>query len=162
MIATYTRFSGLELLEVDMAGGITDIDKLKAAISSSTAGVIVQNPNFFGIIEDIGDVEKIAHENKAMLIVNVLDPISLGILKNPGELGGIIPSNLLRDNEVNLPEVSEVDAVRHFTLLSNKNFGVYTGFYPLGSCTMKAAVTMEGKRSSFPIQPMEPIRPVQP
>ncbi|MCG4691360.1 aminomethyl-transferring glycine dehydrogenase subunit GcvPB, partial [Phocaeicola vulgatus] len=33
--------------------------------------------------------------------------------------------------------VSEVDVVRHFTLLSNKNFGVDTGFYPLGSCTMK-------------------------
>ncbi|NLT47818.1 MAG: aminomethyl-transferring glycine dehydrogenase subunit GcvPB, partial [Clostridiales bacterium] len=36
-----------------------------------------------------------------------------------------------------LPEVSEVDVVRHYTLLSNKNYGVDTGFYPLGSCTMK-------------------------
>lgn len=48
-----------------------------------------------------------------------------------------IPENLIRQQELNLPEVSEVDVIRHFTLLSNKNFGVDTGFYPLGSCTMK-------------------------
>lgn len=49
----------------------------------------------------------------------------------------IIPGNFLRGEEVELPEVSEVDVIRHFTLLSNKNYGVDTGFYPLGSCTMK-------------------------
>ena len=49
----------------------------------------------------------------------------------------LIPSDLLNDGEVDLPEVSEFDVVRHFTNLSNKNFGVDTGFYPLGSCTMK-------------------------
>lgn len=49
----------------------------------------------------------------------------------------LIPEGLLRCSEPELPEVSELDVVRHFTLLSNKNFGVDTGFYPLGSCTMK-------------------------
>lgn len=44
---------------------------------------------------------------------------------------------MLSEKELELPEVSEVDVVRHFTQLSNKNFGVDTGFYPLGSCTMK-------------------------
>lgn len=48
-----------------------------------------------------------------------------------------IPQDLLRDNSPELPEVSEPDVVRHYTNLSNKNFGVDTGFYPLGSCTMK-------------------------
>lgn len=48
-----------------------------------------------------------------------------------------IPSDLLREKDAELPEVSEVDVVRHFTNLSSKNFGVDTGFYPLGSCTMK-------------------------
>lgn len=52
-------------------------------------------------------------------------------------LEDIIPSEFLSDKEVELPEVSEVDVVRHFTNLSNKNYGVDTGFYPLGSCTMK-------------------------
>ncbi len=49
----------------------------------------------------------------------------------------LIPDNFKRTINPKLPMVSEVDVVRHFTLLSNKNFGVDTGFYPLGSCTMK-------------------------
>ena len=48
-----------------------------------------------------------------------------------------IPADLLREKSAQLPEVSELDVVRHFTNLSSKNFGVDTGFYPLGSCTMK-------------------------
>ena len=48
-----------------------------------------------------------------------------------------IPEALLRETPVELPEVSELDVVRHYTNVSNKNFGVETGFYPLGSCTMK-------------------------
>lgn len=50
---------------------------------------------------------------------------------------GAIPAQLMREKAPELPEVSEVDVVRHYTNLSNKNFGVDTGFYPLGSCTMK-------------------------
>jgi len=52
---------------------------------------------------------------------------------NPRE---VIPPSLLRD-EVPLPEVAEVDLIRHYTALSRRNFGVDVGFYPLGSCTMK-------------------------
>ena len=48
-----------------------------------------------------------------------------------------IPEALLRATPAELPEVSELDVVRHYTNVSNKNFGVETGFYPLGSCTMK-------------------------
>ncbi|HHJ36363.1 MAG TPA: glycine dehydrogenase subunit 2 [Gammaproteobacteria bacterium] len=48
-----------------------------------------------------------------------------------------IPENLLRKNSASLPEVSELQAVRHYTRLSQKNFSIDTEFYPLGSCTMK-------------------------
>jgi glycine dehydrogenase subunit 2 len=48
-----------------------------------------------------------------------------------------IPSHLLRETRPILPEVSELQAVRHFTRLSGKNFAIDTNFYPLGSCTMK-------------------------
>lgn len=48
-----------------------------------------------------------------------------------------IPAGLRREEKLDLPEVSELEVVRHYTNLSNKNFGVDTGFYPLGSCTMK-------------------------
>lgn len=53
------------------------------------------------------------------------------------EISEMIPENLLSKKDLCLPEVSEVDVIRHYTLLSNKNYGVDTGFYPLGSCTMK-------------------------
>ncbi|QOJ23062.1 MAG: aminomethyl-transferring glycine dehydrogenase subunit GcvPB [Gammaproteobacteria bacterium] len=49
----------------------------------------------------------------------------------------VIPQNLLRKSKVLLPEVSEMDTVRHYTRLSQKNFSIDTEFYPLGSCTMK-------------------------
>ncbi|MBB5016494.1 aminomethyl-transferring glycine dehydrogenase subunit GcvPB [Rehaibacterium terrae] len=48
-----------------------------------------------------------------------------------------LPAELLRDTPVGLPEVSELQAVRHYTNLSRKNFSIDTNFYPLGSCTMK-------------------------
>lgn len=53
------------------------------------------------------------------------------------QLSTLIPKTLLRDKLPELPEVSEGDLVRHYTGLSNKNYGVDSGFYPLGSCTMK-------------------------
>ncbi len=90
VLATYMRFAGVEVVEIDSQDGVTDIEKLKAALSNTTAGVIVQNPNFFGIVEDLTEVESITHQNKALLIVNVVDPISLGILKTPGEIGADI------------------------------------------------------------------------
>ncbi len=66
----------------------------------------------------------------------------------------------LRGNPARLPEITEGDAVRHYTLLSNKNYGVDTGFYPLGSCTMKynpklneEAARMSGFGEIHPLQP---------
>jgi len=52
-------------------------------------------------------------------------------------VAALLPQAVLRNEEPELPEVSEVELVRHFTRLSQLNFGVDTGFYPLGSCTMK-------------------------
>lgn len=69
-------------------------------------------------------------------------------------------SDFLRSNPARLPEITEGDAVRHYTLLSNKNYGVDTGFYPLGSCTMKynpklneEAAKMSGFAELHPLQP---------
>ena len=53
------------------------------------------------------------------------------------DLGSILPEKYLRDKKAEFPEVAEIDLVRHFTKLSTYNHGVDTGFYPLGSCTMK-------------------------
>ena len=53
------------------------------------------------------------------------------------EISALIPEKFLRKKAAELPQLSEVDVVRHFVELSNRNYGVLTGFYPLGSCTMK-------------------------
>ncbi|MBO9605192.1 MAG: aminomethyl-transferring glycine dehydrogenase subunit GcvPB [Paenibacillaceae bacterium] len=52
-------------------------------------------------------------------------------------LSELVPQELLRSEPAALPEVYEVDVIRHYTALSRRNFGVDNGFYPLGSCTMK-------------------------
>ncbi len=57
--------------------------------------------------------------------------------KSDVETKGSIPPELLRKKECQFPEVSELDVVRHFSLLSKMNFSLDTNFYPLGSCTMK-------------------------
>lgn len=61
-----------------------------------------------------------------------------------------LPSSLLREEKAQLPEVSELDVVRHYTNVSNKNFGVETGFYPLGSCTMKYNPKMNDEIAGLP------------
>lgn len=89
VLKTYMKYKGIEVVEIDHADGVTDVEKLKAAISKDTAGVITQSPNFFGIVEDMTDIEKITHDNKALLIMNV-NPMSLAILKTPGDIGADI------------------------------------------------------------------------
>ena len=61
-----------------------------------------------------------------------------------------INSNFLRKNLAELPELSELDVVRHFTALSRMNFGVDTNFYPLGSCTMKYNPKVCERIASYP------------
>jgi glycine dehydrogenase subunit 2 len=61
-----------------------------------------------------------------------------------------IPAGLRREENLGLPEVSELDVVRHYTNLSSKNFGVDTGFYPLGSCTMKYNPKINEELSAMP------------
>lgn len=89
VVETYTKFKGIKMIEIQAFDGSADIEKLKQAVSKDTAAVLVQSPNFLGIIEEVGEIEKITHAQKALLIMSV-DPISLGLLKTPGELGADI------------------------------------------------------------------------
>lgn len=76
-----------------------------------------------------------------------------------------IPADLKRTEPLDLPEVSELDVVRHYTNLSNKNFGVDTGFYPLGSCTMKYNPKINEEVAAMPefaaIHPLQPAESAQ-
>ncbi len=76
-----------------------------------------------------------------------------------------LTASLCRTLALGLPEVSEVDVVRHYTNLSQMNFGVDTGFYPLGSCTMKynpkineEIAAMPGFQALHPLQPAETVQ----
>ena len=77
----------------------------------------------------------------------------------------LIPAGLLRTVALALPEVSEVDMVRHFTALSMRNYGVDSGFYPLGSCTMKYNPKINEKLCRLPgfanVHPYQPTETVQ-
>jgi len=80
-------------------------------------------------------------------------------------LSSFFPSEMISNEPLKLPEVSEVDVVRHFTNLSNKNYGVDTGFYPLGSCTMKYNPKINEDMASLPgftsLHPLQPDETVQ-
>ena len=65
-------------------------------------------------------------------------------------LENMIPRDLLREEPAPLPEVSEIEVVRHYTHLSQRNFGLDTGFYPLGSCTMKYNPKLNEDMASLP------------
>lgn len=65
--------------------GVTQFEDLEDKLRDDVAGVVLQYPNFYGIVEDIPTMENLIHKNKSLLIMSV-DPISLGLLKSPGEL----------------------------------------------------------------------------
>lgn len=75
------------------------------------------------------------------------------------------PENLLRQEDPALPEVDELTVVRHYTNMSNNNFGVDTGFYPLGSCTMKYNPKINEEMAAHPqftaLHPLQNVETVQ-
>jgi glycine dehydrogenase subunit 1 len=86
ILKTYAHAQNLKVTEVETKDGVTDAEKLKSLVNDKTAAVIVQNPNFFGILEDIKGLAEIAHKVKKTSFVASVEPISLALLKKPGEL----------------------------------------------------------------------------
>jgi len=87
ILQTYAHVQNLKVIEVDIKDGVTDVEALEGLVNDNTAAVIVQSPNFFGIIEDLKTIGEIAHKGKKTTFIASVDPISLGILKKPGDLG---------------------------------------------------------------------------
>lgn len=83
-IATYLANLDVELTVVEADEGVVDAEQLREATGAETAAVVLQQPNFFGCVEDAASAAGVAHEAGALLI-SVFDPISLGILKCPGD-----------------------------------------------------------------------------
>jgi glycine dehydrogenase subunit 1 len=87
VLATYAKHQGLPstLVGYERATGRIDLAALEAQVTDETAAVLVQSPNFFGVVEDIPAIAAIAHAKGALLIVSIAEAISLGVVRPPLE-----------------------------------------------------------------------------
>jgi glycine dehydrogenase subunit 1 len=86
VIRTYAQHQEIPIAEVSYAAnGRVDMAALDAAITSQTACVMIQSPNFFGTIEDVTAIAEMAHAKGALLIVAIAEAVSLGVVKPPAE-----------------------------------------------------------------------------
>ncbi len=86
VLGTYAQHQGIPTAEVGYtAAGRVDLKALDAAITSDTACVLVQSPNFFGTIEDVAAIAEVVHAKGALLIVSIAEAVSLGVVKPPVE-----------------------------------------------------------------------------
>jgi glycine cleavage system P protein (glycine dehydrogenase) subunit 1 len=88
-LATYAEGFGAEIEEVGLEDGLTDAAAIAGAVDAETAAVFLQSPNFLGAVEDLEALGAAAKAHGALLIVAV-DPMTLGVLKPPGECGADI------------------------------------------------------------------------
>lgn len=86
ILRTYLANTNTELTEVPCPAGTADLSEVERAIDDRTACLIVQQPNFLGQLEQLESLAELAHERGALLVASV-DPISLGLLKRPGDQG---------------------------------------------------------------------------
>lgn len=90
VVRTYAGFHGVELVIVTAQGGTTDKATIMTLLKQDdVAGVIVPQPNYYGIIEDLTGLAEVCHSHKALLVVNSVAS-ALGVLKSPGEWGADI------------------------------------------------------------------------
>ncbi len=89
IVSTYLANLDAELVEIAPVHGVLDRGAALACLDDRVAGVMVQNPNFFGSIEDFSDLASAAHRHGALLI-NAVYPVSLGLVKSPGSMGADI------------------------------------------------------------------------
>ncbi|MBM3265939.1 MAG: aminomethyl-transferring glycine dehydrogenase subunit GcvPA, partial [candidate division Zixibacteria bacterium] len=86
---TYAHGPRIPLDTIPCRQGITDPDEVKRIVTDDTACVVLQHPNFLGSLEEVSAIEQTAHAAGALFVM-VVDPISLGLLKSPGEYGADI------------------------------------------------------------------------
>jgi glycine dehydrogenase subunit 1 len=84
VLATYAQNQGMLLAAVGYAEtGQVNLKELEQAITSDTACVLIQSPNFFGTVEDVAAIADMAHKNGALLVVSIAEAVSLGIIEPP-------------------------------------------------------------------------------
>jgi len=88
-VRSYLAHLEPELVTLPTPQGFLDPDRLNAALTEDTAAVLVQHPNFFGHLEEVEELAERTHRQGALFVVSV-DPISLGLLRRPGDYGADI------------------------------------------------------------------------
>jgi glycine dehydrogenase subunit 1 len=86
IVQTYLANLETELVTVGSPRGNTDLAALADAVDDESACVLLQHPNFFGCLEDVQAITQLAHRS-GTLVIQIFDPISLGLLKRPGDYG---------------------------------------------------------------------------
>jgi glycine dehydrogenase subunit 1 len=89
-LQTYAHARGFTLREVELENGVTSLGALEKALGPQTKAVVVQHPNFFGSLEDVRAIERIVHATRALFVVAITEPASLGALEPPGAYGADI------------------------------------------------------------------------
>ena len=90
VVNTYAHFHGVEIEIIAEKDGVTSIDDMKARLTQGgVAGVLVQQPNYYGVVEDYSGFSDAVHESKALFIINSI-AADLALLKTPGEYGADI------------------------------------------------------------------------
>ncbi len=90
VLRTFTSHMRITVEDLPAANGVTDPAAAQAAMTDDTAALVVQSPNFFGCLEHGEAMAKVAHDRGALLVVAIADPISLGLVRSPGEYGADI------------------------------------------------------------------------
>lgn len=90
VLLTYARAAEIEMMETAPSEGVISCDRFDRVVDDETAAVVIQSPNFFGLIEDVNRIAGCAHDKGALVIVVVAEAMSLGLLRAPGELGADI------------------------------------------------------------------------
>lgn len=90
VVETYSKYNGIVVETVAEKDGVTDLNDLNNKLSAGdVAGVVLAQPNFYGIIEDYSGVAQMCHDNKALMVMNA-NPSALAVLKTPAEWGADI------------------------------------------------------------------------
>ena len=89
VMKTYCHGRSVELVTVPCTDGVTDVEKLAQLIDDNTACVYIQQPNFYGVIEDAKKIGALVHEKKSLFVMG-FNPISLALLETPAESGADI------------------------------------------------------------------------
>ena len=89
VVRTYLANLDVEIMEVVSRDGGIDRDALLSTLDNTAAAVLIQNPTFFGTIEDLTEIAVAAHDKGALLVVSAY-PVALGLVKSPGEMGADI------------------------------------------------------------------------